>query len=139
MQDRPDKATLLDAVMAFLTGEIQPRIEDKGLRFRVLIAAHLCSVVASEIRNEDIHDEAELHRLRQLLPNAGAGDLPSARETRAALFSNLNGELEERIQKGGFDDSEAALFEHLRATLRNKLSVANPRFDLSPEIEGNGC
>ena len=49
MQDRPDLPALLAAVARFLQKDVQPQIADKGLGFRVLIAAHLCGVIG-EVR-----------------------------------------------------------------------------------------
>ena len=58
MQDRPSKEALLDAVATFLLEKVRPAIADPGLGFRVLIAANLASVAASEIRSEGTQDAA---------------------------------------------------------------------------------
>jgi hypothetical protein len=134
MQHRPDKATLLDAVVQFLAAEVHPTVADKALAFRVLIAANLCAVVAAELRAEDDHDAAELTRLRALLPDVDAGPgahAPRRSETHAALLA-LNRALCERIRAGATGPD---VWRHVRATLREQLAVANPRFDASDEIE----
>ena len=72
MQDRPDKATLLDAVVRFLAGEVLPAVSDKALNFRLLIAANLLTVVSAELRGDDERLCREAQRLRALLPDIGA-------------------------------------------------------------------
>lgn len=138
MQDRPDKATLLDAVAQFLTCEVRPRIQDRALSFRVLITANLASIVAREIRFEDTHDAAELSRLRSLLPDVDLGedaDNPD-RRVRNAAIRTLNEALVERIRGNGGDEAwRTELWTHATHTLREKLAVLNPGFSLAPGIQ----
>jgi hypothetical protein len=131
MQDRPDKQTLLDAIAAFLVTEVRPKIDDPGVSFRVLVAAHVCSQVAAEVRHEDGHDSAELTRLGNLLDRRT--QLPATRAERKALFDRMNRELAARIREGTIDDG--AVETHLEQTLRDKLAVVNARFDLSEDPE----
>ncbi|MEM9189899.1 MAG: DUF6285 domain-containing protein [Myxococcota bacterium] len=131
MQHRPDKSTLLRAVAGFLAGEIRPAVADPGLNFRLLIAAHLCSVVASEVDLEDGHDRGELERLVALL--GGTADLPPTGAERRALFIDLNRRLSEAIRNDAVDGENVEA--HLVATLRDKLQVINPRFALDEAIE----
>lgn len=137
MQERPDKSTLLEAVAQFLMTEIQPAIADKRLGFRVLIAANLASVVASELRTEDDHHTAELLRLQALLPGMLEGDprqLPAAR--RAQALSSMNHELARRLRAHRVPEEELVpVLVHLKQTLTERLSIVNPRFDTSPDIE----
>jgi len=135
MQDRPDKEQLLDAVAEFLFTHVRPQIADDALRFRVLIAAHLCSVVALEIRSEDAHDLAELEGLHAILQGTRA-DLPAASLDRRALFSELNAALAQFIRTRSTLGSNDEAFAHVQTTLAQKLSVSNPRFDLTKHIEG---
>jgi hypothetical protein len=137
MQERPDKSTLLEAVAQLLLTEIQPAISDKRLGFRVLIAANLASVVANELRAEGEHDTAELLRLQALLPGMLEGDprqLPAAR--RAQALSSMNHELARRLRAHRVPAEEmVAVLVHIRQTLSERLSIVNPRFDTSPDIE----
>ena len=52
MQDRPDKLSLLTAVAQLLSKQVAPAVEDRALRFRVLIAANVVGVVAREIATD---------------------------------------------------------------------------------------
>ncbi|MFT7621007.1 MAG: hypothetical protein ACI9WU_000168 [Myxococcota bacterium] len=136
--NRPDKATLLDAVAEFLTDELRPHVKDKALSFRVLIAANLAGIVAREIRVEEKHDSAQMLRLRRLLPDIDVaqsikGNRPSA---RAEAMSALNAAMIERLRAGQFDERQREqVWGHVTETLREKLSVLNPRFDTAPHVE----
>ncbi len=129
MQNRPTAAELLDAVRELLTGEIMPIIRDDGLRFKVLIAANVLSIVGREL---DAGDEAlnkEISRLSGLLPRAYIAPEDPVRET----IANLNYGLVKAIRKAP-DDSPLLevggdAWEHVKQTLEDQLAVANPKFD----------
>lgn len=109
-QDPPDAAELLEAVAEYLFAELRPEVP-REQRFRVLVAANVCAVVAREIR---------------------AGEGP-ARED-AALFAELLGgqgdaaELATRIRSGEFDDRTEELAGRLAEHVRRKLEVARPGY-----------
>jgi hypothetical protein len=130
MQERPEPKAVLEALARFLLEELQPAVKDKRLAFRVLIAAHLASTVAAELEARPQHAEAEVLRLRALLP-----DVPVSSDVRVAL-RDLNAALVDRFLKGEALQDDAALRAHLRATLADALSVFSPRFETSPDVEG---
>ncbi len=136
MQDRPDKATLMDAVAEFLTEEVRPQIADKALSFRCLITANLASIVAREIRTEHNHNAAQMRRLSALLPEVDLSATQEAETTdRHAAIRALNHALVAKIKAGDFDErQQAAVWSHVNETLREKLSVINPRFVTTPDI-----
>jgi hypothetical protein len=138
VQDRPDKATLLDAVVQFLIAEIHPLIEDQALKFRVLIAANLARMVAAEIRSEDEDFEAEIRRLQAILPDTKAREAESLgrRSDRHAAILAFNRELCDRIREKQLSAEQLEeVWEHVKQTLREKLEVSNPRFETSAKIE----
>jgi hypothetical protein len=109
-QDRPDAAELLEAVAEYLFAELRPEVP-REQRFRVLVAANVCAVVAREIR---------------------AGEAP-AREDEE-LFAELLGgeggaeELSRRLREGDFDDRLDELSERLDEHVRRKLEIARPGY-----------
>jgi hypothetical protein len=109
-QDRPDAAELLEAVAEYLSAELRPEAP-REQRFRVLVAANVCAVVAREIR---------------------AGERPALEDER--LFSELLGghggaaELARRIRDGGFDDRLDGLGERLAEHVARKLETARPGY-----------
>lgn len=137
MHDKPDKALLLDAVAKFLVEEVRPAIADPAVQFRTLIAANLAAIVAAEIRNEDRHDLAQLERLERLFhPDRPAPAPPPTRAEREARIRELETELARRIRERSLGASETGLaVEHVKQTLREKLAVLNPRFDLREDLE----
>ena len=137
VQQRPDQATLLDAVAQFLVSEVYPAIPDKKLNFRVLIAANLANIVSAELKTLDEREVAELSRLKAMLPGL-LEDEPSKlpAPARAAALATLNRELASRLRRRRLSRMELAGAQaHIKQTLIETLAVVNPRFDTSPTIE----
>lgn len=152
MQERPDRSALLEAVSRFLLSEVHPLlgeatpqtpqtlVDRKAVAFRVLIAANLAQVVAAELRDQadEVRDQAELDRLRALLPDADAAPaadvLPGAARRQALRAANraLCAALRNNTLPA---DQHPQALAHLRETLRADLRLSNPRFDLSNSIE----
>lgn len=115
MQDRPTAAELLDAMAADLYTEVREWVP-RERRFRVLVLANLCTVIARELR---------------------AGEEPSLRD--AELFSRLSGkpaddpreaasELAAAIRRGDLDARLPEAIAALREHVRRKLDVARPGY-----------
>lgn len=138
MQNRPDKAALLNAVARFLEREIKPQVSDPSLSFRLLIAANLCQLVAGEIQMEDLATHAELDRLAALLPDVDL-DLAVARQSREGrvrAIEQMNRALGDHIASGAIEaEPGSAVWEHVVTTLRGELFTSSPRFDTGLEIE----
>lgn len=138
MQNRPDKAALLNAVARFLEREIKPQVSDPSLSFRLLIAANLCQLVAGEIQMEDLATHAELDRLAALLPDVDI-DLAVARQSREGrvrAIEQMNRALGDHIASGAIEAAPgSAVWEHVVTTLRGELFTSSPRFDTGLEIE----
>ena len=133
MQDRPDKLALLQSIARFLVEEARPAMQDPRLNFRTLIAANLAHIVASELSTDDEHVKRELARLRGVVPDVGDG--PTHELRREALLE-ANARLANWFREGEPDDADVAKVAGiLRETLKDKLSVDNPRFDTSLDIE----
>ncbi len=136
MQQRPSKIALLQAVAQFLVSEVYPRIDDKRLNFRVLIAANLANVVATEIESDRAVSEDEIGRLRALMPEvAGTSADRLSDPDRQELLGRLNQELVLRIRGNRLGDREKLVWAHVKETLKQTLTIVNPRFDTSAEIE----
>lgn len=110
-QDRPSAPELLEAVAEYLFAELRPEVP-REQRFRVLVAANVCAVVARELR---------------------AGDAPA--EADDALFAELLGgegdkaELARSIRAGDFDERLEELVERLSEHVARKLEIARPGYD----------
>lgn len=133
MQQRPSKTELLRAVAQFLLAEAYPAIADKRLNFRVLIAANLANVVATELETGPALIDSEVSRLEALLPDV-AGD--EHHESPAHRMARLNEELVLRLRSKQLDEKQRQqVWSHVKQTLIDTLGIVNPRFDTSAEIE----
>jgi Domain of unknown function (DUF6285) len=115
MQDRPDGAELLEAVAEYLFAELRPEVP-REQRFRVLVAANVCAVVAREIRAGEEPDREDQALFGELLGEEASDSREAATRLAARLRS---GELDDRL-----DELAPRLEEHVR----RKLDVARPEY-----------
>jgi hypothetical protein len=115
MQDRPTAAELLDSVAEYLFAELRPEVPPEQ-RFKVLVAANVCAVVAREIRAGDEPDREDLELFSELL-----GERVDDPRHAAA-------ELSRRIRSGELDDRIAELGPRLEEHVRRKLEIARPGY-----------
>lgn len=113
MQDRPTAAELVEAVIEFLTLDVAPRLDGRDA-FQLRVARNALGIVQRELELGGELDAAEHERLVALLGHDGA-----PRE--------LEWELARGIRDGSIDARRADVLAHLRATVRGKLLVANPK------------
>ena len=115
MQDRPTAPELLDSVAEYLFAELRPEVP-REQRFKVLVAANVCAVVARELRAGDEPDREDLALFGELLGR----EVEDPREAAAALSRRLrSGELDERV-----DELAPRLEEHVR----RQLEIARPGY-----------
>ncbi|MGI5205264.1 DUF6285 domain-containing protein [Spirillospora sp. CA-108201] len=103
--DRPDAHSLIDAVGAFLVQAEQP---DDRLRFHARVAASALRMARRELLLGDAHRVAHRNRLRPL---------GCATDT----------ELAEAVRAGTLDDRTDEVVAAVRASVTDRLTVANPR------------
>jgi hypothetical protein len=130
MQDRPTAPELLAAVRAFLDEEIVPGLDGRK-RFHALVAANVLAIVERELAGEEETLLAEHERLVELLGAARPAP-PTLAALRAAV-RELSEALAARIREGDADAGPfgEAVRLHVRATVVEKLRVANPRYVVS--------
>jgi Domain of unknown function (DUF6285) len=116
MQDRPTADELLDSVAEYLFGELRPEVP-REQRFKVLVAANVCAVVARELRAGDRPDAEDLELFTELLGER-IDDVHSA-----AI------ELSRRLRAGELDDRIERLAPRLEEHVRRKLAIARPGYD----------
>ena len=126
MQDRPDTDELLAAIESYLDDEVVAKTEG-ALRFNGRVAANVIRIVRRELDHEEEHLNAEWDSLNQLLD-----EVPRPRERSAlrSVIEQRNEALSERIRAGDADEGpfREAVLKHARQTLRDKLTVSNPRW-----------
>ena len=128
MQDRPTALELLAAVRAFLETDLVPTLEGRR-RFHALVAANVLSVVERELAEDEEQLARQWDRLAGLFALEPALR-PQPTSTLRAAVRDLETRLAERIRAGDADGGEfaARVRAHIRATVVEKLAVANPRF-----------
>src|SRR5690554_5980663 len=125
MQDRPTILELLEAVRGFLAHDAVEAL-DGTAKFHARVAANVLAIVMRELAQEPEHLAAEWRRLDALLGEVPAPAAPDA--LRDALRARTE-ELCERIRRGDADAGafRAAVLAHVRATVIEKLAIANPK------------
>jgi AcrR family transcriptional regulator len=116
MQDRPSADELLDSVAEYLFGELRPEVS-REQRFKVLVAANVCAVVARELRAGEEPDREDLALFAVLLGEP-------ADDVHAAAA-----ELSHRLRAGELDDRVDELAPRLEEHVRRKLEIARPGYD----------
>ena len=124
MQDRPTYDELLVAIEHFLDAEIVPNTE--GARgFHARVAANAIRTVRRELEAEDDQLAREWAGLDSLL---GLAEQPLGRAGLREGIAARNAELCARIRRGDADagDFGEQVREHVRRSVRDKISVTNP-------------
>ena len=128
MQDRPTYAELLDALQHFIETDVVPAL-DGPKKFHARVAANVLAILRREFDLEDTQSRTEWDRLTTLLDD-DPGPLPLSRADRAERLQQRTAALCDRIRRGDADAGawRAAVLAHVRQTVVDKLTVANPKF-----------
>jgi hypothetical protein len=127
MHDRPTVHELLGALQRFLDEDVVPATDGRR-QFLARVAANVARMVDRELEHEDAQLAAEWSRLCGILGDQPAP--PGRAALRQAIVARTQ-DLCERIRRGDVDGDgppRRAVVEHLRATVRDKLLVANPKW-----------
>lgn len=116
MQDRPTAAELLDAMAAELYTDVRDWVP-RERRFRILVLANLCAVIARELRAGEMPALEDTRLFVELLGEEGGADSRDA----AALLAG-------RIRAGELDHSLDEAVVRLRDHVARKLEVARPGY-----------
>lgn len=116
--ERPDAKELIEAVTEFLTEKVVPNLPGQG-GFHARVAANGLTIALRELNQGPALTAEERDRLHSILGHDGAAE-------------DLNAELVENIRAGELPKDPTELLAHLRATVRDKLLIANPKY-LLPE------
>ena len=128
MQDRPTALELLAAVRGFLEEDLGPALEGRR-RFHALVAANVLRILERELGGEEELLGRQWERLAALF-DVDASEKPQATSALRTAVRELETRLAERIRSGDADAGDLArrVRAHVRATVVEKLAVANPRF-----------
>jgi hypothetical protein len=113
-QDRPTAAELVTAVREFLERDVMAATDGR-VQFHTRVSVNVLNIVARELELGAALAEQERERATALLRHEGDPD---------ALERELAGD----IRSGALDDRMDEVRAHVRATVREKLLVANPGY-----------
>ena len=113
-QDRPSARELVIAVREFLERDVMAATEGR-VQFHTRVSVNVLNIVARELELGDGLAGQERERAAALLGHAGDAD-------------ELERELATAIRSGALDDRMDEVRSHVRATVREKLLVANPGY-----------
>jgi hypothetical protein len=118
-QDRPTAAELVRAVREFLEGDVMAATEGR-VQFHTRVAVNALGMIERELTDGPGFVAAERERAAAILEHDTSGYAGGARD--------LEIELAAAIRNGSLDDRLDAVRDHVRATVREKLLVANPGY-----------
>lgn len=113
-QDRPTAAELVAAVREFLEHDVMAATDGR-VQFHTRVAMNALGMVERELSLGPALEAEEGARATALLGHGG--------EPR-----ELEAELAARIRDGSLDERHEEVATHVRATVRDKLRVANPGY-----------
>jgi uncharacterized protein DUF6285 len=113
-QDRPNASELVAAVREFLERDVMTATEGR-VQFHARVAVNVLNVVERELNLGPGLEPAERARAAELLGHDGAA-------------AALERELAAAIRAGALDDRLDDVRAHVRATVREKLLIANPGY-----------
>ncbi|MCZ8239588.1 MAG: DUF6285 domain-containing protein [Leptospiraceae bacterium] len=148
MQDKPTSTELLEAIQDFLMKEIMPTVKDKDLlSFKTLISWNMLGVIIREIKQEEPLLSKEFSSIIPLLgekeknllsqnPKLSNFNLNSPDLSELSLIEKkeillkANELLAKTIREEKILPSNKEVYHHIMETLKDKLSISNPRYGL---------
>jgi hypothetical protein len=113
-QDRPTAAELVQSVREFLERDVMAATDGR-VQFHTRVAVNALGMIERELTDGPAFAAAERERATALLGHDADLDV-------------LERDLAVRIRDGSLDDRLDAVRAHVRATVREKLLVANPGY-----------
>lgn len=110
----PDATVLLQAAVKYLETELMPTLEGYH-RFQTRVTVNVLNTVRRELELRDAQADAEHARLVSILGHDGE-------------LEALSRELAERIRTGAISIDDPALRAHVRQSLADALTIANPKW-----------
>lgn len=148
MQDKPTSTELLEAIQDFLMKEIMPTVKDKDLlSFKTLISWNMLGVIIREIKQEEPLLAKEFSSIIPLLgekeknllsqnPKLSNFNLNSPDLSELSLIEKkeillkANELIAKTIREEKILPSNKEVYHHIMETLKDKLSISNPRYGL---------
>lgn len=130
MQDNPTAINLLQTIQDLLIKEIAPKLEnDEFLSYKTLVSWNMLGVVIRELKLGEKFLNEEIKNLSLFLKNPISVSDFSYPE-KLEIASNLTRELAHMIRKGKIEKDNDEVWNLVKQSLKEKLTITNPRFSL---------
>lgn len=130
MQDNPTAINLLQTIQDLLIKEIAPKLEnDEFLSYKTLVSWNMLGVVIRELKLGEKCLNEEIKNLSLFLKNPISVSDFSYPE-KLEIASNLTRELAQMIRKGKIEKDNDEVWNLVKQSLKEKLTITNPRFSL---------
>lgn len=123
MKCSPEASGLLAIARETFIAQLLPALPE-NVRYTALMVANAMAIARRDIETGEASARAELRRLRVLFSEASSE--PDANQLRGTV-ADYNRRLVQAIRAGRYDSDNAALLEHLRRTIEEKLTISNPK------------
>lgn len=123
MKCSPEASGLLAIARETFIAQLLPALPE-NVRYTALMVANAMAIARRDIETGEASARAELRRLRVLFSEASSE--PDANQLRGTV-ADYNRRLVQAIRAGRYDSDNAALLEHLRRTIEEKLAISNPK------------
>lgn len=123
MKCSPEASGLLAIARETFITQLLPALPE-NVRYTALMVANAMAIARRDIETGEASARAELRRLRVLFSEASSE--PDADQLRGTV-ADYNRRLVQAIRAGRYDSDNAALLEHLRRTIEEKLAISNPK------------
>ncbi|GIX40746.1 MAG: hypothetical protein KatS3mg129_0479 [Leptospiraceae bacterium] len=128
MQYKPENQDLLEAIAEFLRKDILSYVKERDdLVYKTLVSWNMLNVVIRDLEKEELYLIKEIERLSDLL-NISL-EIPLTLKEKREKVKDLNRKLCELIKNQKIS-IEHPIWEHVKKTLIENLSISNPRFQL---------
>jgi hypothetical protein len=125
MQDRPTAVELLRAAREFCEKDLGPQLTGR-LRFHTRVLQNVLGILEREWDGEEAAVRAEWERLSELL--GGDDEVPGSFQELSERVRQANIVLAAQIRAGALDDAVETTADALKATVVDKLKIANPNY-----------
>ena len=110
----PTAGELIDAVIGFIETRVAPQMKDRDV-FLARVAVNALAAVKREIAEGPAAEAAATERLAALLGHDGT-------------FAGLNAALCEALRAGDMDLATPGVFDHLKASIIDQVSIDQPNY-----------
>lgn len=125
MQDRPTATELLETAREFCERDLLDELSGRK-RFHVRVLINVLGILEREWAGEEDAARAEWDRVRDLLGHDEG--IPDSLGRLTERLRVRNAELSARIRAGELDERTDEVVAALRATVADKLRIANPGY-----------